>query len=435
MDRKTFLRLAATYTGGLAALPFVGPLDAAAPDAASFPGRLSRAAAQGDDAFWRVVRAEFVLDPDWTFLNCGGLGACPLPVLNSLFEGIRTEERAPNAAHDGKRWDLVKEQLAGVLGKGCRKEDLALVSTATEGVNLIVNGLPLQRGDEVITSTHEHAAVYTSLFNRKQRDGIVVRTFAPDTARGLGNVDRIASLVNDRTRLVIISHVTCTTGQLFPVKEIAALARAKKIWFALDGAQAPVCTQFDIAECGADFYACSAHKWLLAPKRTGFLYVRPGMVDVLRPLVVGMGSYERFDVEKGEVALHPGARRFEFGTQNEALFFALGTAVSFVESIGLDRVCQHNRTLAERFRDGLGEIPGVELVSPEEHAYRTPMIGFRMRGQTYRQIQEHLAADRIRVRSVTEGGLNSIRVSFHVCNNDDDVTAILQSLRKLKSSS
>ncbi len=429
MDRKTFLRAAALVAGGVAGLPFTsGSLSALGrSDVAS---RLAQAASD-DEAFWRVVRAEFLLDPDWTFLNFGGLGACPLPVLETLADATRAEERAPSAGHDTKRWDLVKDGLAHLLGPECRKEDLALLSTATEAINLVVGGLPLKSGDEVITSTHEHAALYTALLNRRKRDGIVIRTFEPDRVSGLGNVDRIAGLVTPRTRLIFISHVTCTTGQLLPARAIADLARSKGVWFALDGAQAPVCVPMDIVACGADFYACSTHKWIMGPKRTGFLHVRPGLVDTLQPLALGMGSFQRFDMNTGDLVLHPGARRFEWGTQNEALFFALGSAVEFVQAIGVDRIWRHNHALAETFRQGLLAMPGVELVSPEEEAWRTPMIGFRMKNHAFREIADHLTKDHIRVRTVTEGGLNSIRVSFGVCNHDTDVAAILESLKKL----
>jgi selenocysteine lyase/cysteine desulfurase len=264
-----------------------------------------------------------------------------------------------------------------------------------------------------------------------QRDGIVIRLFEPDTASGLGNVDRIARLITPRTRLIFISHVTCTTGQLFPAKEIADLARSKKVWFALDGAQAPVCSPFDIVETGVDFYTCSTHKWVMGPKRTGFIYVRQGMVDTLRPQTVGGGSSTRYDVKKNEFVLKPTAERFESGTQNDALFYSLGTALDFVEAIGVDRIARRCRPLAERFYHGLGDIPGVERLSPEEEAYRTLMIGFRMTTHPHTEIMDHLAKDRIKARPVTEGGLNSIRVSFYLNNEDKDVTAILDSLKKL----
>lgn len=423
MKRKDFLKGTTALLGGLAAAKDLPSAD--------FFRRLESAAGEGEEYFWRLVRDQFVLDPGWSYLNFGGLGSCPLPVINSLYEWTRSEERTPSAGHDEKEWSLVKERLARVLGKACRKEDLALISTATEGINMIVNGLALKKGDEVITTTHEHVALNSALLNRMQRDGIVIRLFEPDIKSGLGNVDRIAQLINPRTRLIFISHVTCTTGQLFPAKAISELARAKGIWFALDGAQAPVCVPFDIVDDGADFYTSSTHKWLMGPKRTGFLYVRPGLLDTLRPLTVGAYSSERYDIAKLEFVLHPTAQRFEYGTQNDALFYALGKAVDFVETIGLDRIWQRNHAMAERFYNGLKEIRGIESLSPEEEAYRTAIIGFRMTTHAMAKINEHLTKDKIRVRTVGEGGLNSIRVSFHICNHMGEVEAILASLKKL----
>jgi len=424
MKRKEFLGLSAAALAGWG-LPFPRQASAAL-------GGLARAGAAGEDeAFWKLVRDQFILDPEWTYLNFGGLGSCPLPVLQSLAEWSRIEERAPSAGHDMKEWGKVKDRLAALLGRSCRREDLALINCATEGVNMIINGLPLKAGDEVITSTHEHVAVNTGLLNRRRRDGIVIRLFEPDIRSGRGNVDRIAGLVNGRTRLILVSHVTCTTGQRLPEKDIAALARSKGLWFALDGAQAPVCVPFDIFETGADFYTCSTHKWAMGPKRTGFLYVRPGMLDVLRPLTIGAGSVKAYDVAKDELTLETSVQRFEYGTQNDALFFALGTALDMVATIGPQRIWDHNHALAERFYAGLKEIPGVEALSPEEEAWRTAMIGFRIPGLGSAKIMEHLNKDRIRARPVSEGGLESIRVSFHVCNTDAEVTKILDSLKKL----
>jgi selenocysteine lyase/cysteine desulfurase len=423
MKRKDFFKGTAAILGSLAITKSLKPAEL---------GRLLQSAAGDDeDYFWKLVRDQFILDPDWTYLNFGGLGSCPLPVLKSYDEWSRSEERAPSAGHNEKEWSNVKDKLAAVLGKSCRKEDLGLIDCATEGINMIINGLPLKKGDEVITSTHEHVALHTGLLNRMQRDGIVIRIFEPDRASGQANLDRIAALITPRTRLIFVSHVTCTTGQRFPDKEIAALARSKGIWFAMDGAQAPVCVPFDIAEAGPDFYTCSTHKWLMGPKRTGFIYVRKEMLDVLRPLTVGAGSNKGYDIRKMEFAFHPTVQRFEFGTQNDALFFALGKAIDFVTTIGTDRIWKHNHALAERFYSGLKSIPGAEIMSPEEEIYRTAMISFKMKTVDYAKVNEHLAKDKIKVRTVTEGGSNCIRVSFHICNHDAEGAKILDSLKKL----
>jgi len=447
MNRNEFLKLTAGLAGGVAGLPLMRRLAGAATPEPALPVAPAGAgpaacaslgdfaaqaeAAASDEHLWKLIRGQFILDPNWIYLNFGGLGSCPVPVLNALVEFTQVEERAPSAGHDEEPWQKVKEKLARSLGPGCRKEDVGLIGGATEGVNVIVNGLALKKGDEVITSTHEHVAVHSSLLNRMQRDGIVIKLFEPDIVKAAGNVDRIARLITPRTRLIIFSHVTCTTGQLFPVKDVAALARSKGIWFALDGAQAPVCAPFDIVETGVDFYTCSTHKWMMGPKRTGFIYARQGMAETLRPQTVGGGSSTKYDAAKGEFVLKTTAERFESGTQNDALFYSLGTALDFVDTIGVDRIQKHCKPMAERFYRGLGEIAGVERLSPEEEAYRTLMIGFRMKGKPNSDIMQHLAKDKIKARPVGEGGLNSIRISFYLNNRDEDVTAALDSLKKL----
>ena len=420
MKRKDFLKGTGALVGGLAVsrkLP-----------AADLSGLLQDAASHGDEFFWEVIRDQFVLDPGWTYLNFAGLGSSPLPVLNSLNDWLRAEEAAPSAGYDAKAWAAAKEKLASVLGPSCKPEELAFIGGATEGIAVIVHGLDLKKGDEVITSTHEHGAINSNLISRKMRDGIVIKTFEPDRVRALGNVDRIASLITPKTRLIVFSHVTCTTGQLFPVKEISQLAKSKGIWFALDGAQAPVCVPFDIAETGADFYACSAHKWLMGPKRTGFLYVRPGMIDAVRPLIGGLA---KMDVVKMEAELNPTMQRFEYGTQNDALFYAMGKACDFVKTIGPERIFKRAHGLAEAFLAGLRTMPGVEILSPEEEAYRTCMVGFRMKNKSMNEVMDQLGKDKIRARPVGEGGLNSVRISFFLCNKPSDVDLALTSVKRL----
>ena len=387
-----------------------------------------------DDGFWKFVRSQFLFPENYAYLNTGGLGAMPAVVLERVKKTMFEKDFYLSAGHDLTRWNEVKEKCAGLFGQGCTKKEIALTNTATEGINIILNGLPLKKGDEVITSTHEHPALNISLLNRKQRDGIVIRTFEPDLKNGVDNLDRIEQLITKRTRLVFISHFTCTTGQRFPEREIGELARTRGIWYALDGAQTVGNMPVDVKDTGVDFYAISGHKWVLGPKRTGVLYVREGLLDMLRPTTVGAYSDAGHDILEQSLTFQPTAQRYEYGTQNEALYWGLGDAVDFIQAIGMEAVWQHNRHLAEMFYKGLKEIQGITILSPEEERYRTSLITFKIPRINYRDVTSHMIRNGIRVRPVPEANLEAVRVSFHVYNHEEEVERILHEIRELVKS-
>jgi selenocysteine lyase/cysteine desulfurase len=387
-----------------------------------------------DDGFWKFVRSQFLFPENYAYLNTGGLGAMPAVVLERVKKTMFEKDFYLSAGHDLKRWNEVKEKCAGLFGPNCKKEEIALTNTATEGINVILNGLPLKKGDEVITSTHEHPALNISLLNRKQRDGIVIKTFEPDLKNGVGNLDRIERLITGRTRLVFISHFTCTTGQRFPEKEIGEIARARGIWYALDGAQTVGNMPIDVKDTGVDFYAISGHKWVLGPKRTGILYVREELLETLQPTIVGAYSDASHDISQQSLVFQSTAQRYEYGTQNEALYWGLGDAVDFIQAIGVETVWQHNRHLAEMFYKGLKKMPDVTLLSPEEERYRTSLITFKIPEINYRDVTSHMIRNSIRVRPVPEANLEAVRVSFHVYNHKDEVERILQEIRELVKS-
>ncbi|CUS76600.1 cysteine desulfurase / selenocysteine lyase [Candidatus Kryptonium thompsonii] len=428
MRRKEFLKSMAFLTFG-ALFPNSKKLDYISIE--NFKEKIS-SFNSSDPKFWKLIRDQFPIPKDFTYLNTGGLGSSPFVVAHKVKEETDILDKYPTPNHDLEKWWKVKEKCADIFG--CDKEEIALVSCATEGINIVVNGLPLKKGDEVILTTHEHAAGNIPLLNRAKRDGIVLKTFEPDAKNWVGNLERLEKLITKRTRLIFVSHITCTTGQRLPEREICKLAKDKGLWVFLDGAQVPGMMPVDVREYGCDFYTTSGHKWLLGPKRTGILYVKKENLELVQPLTVGGYSDAGYSVEKNELKFQPSAQRFEYGTQNPALFFGLETAIDFLNAIGIDKVWEHDRALAEAFYQELIKIANVEVLSPEEENFRTAMITFRMKNITYDKIVSYLMEKRIRVRPVTEGNLMAVRVSFHVYNNEMDVAKILSEIKNLAQS-
>ena len=259
MNRKKFLAAFGVLAGGT--LTGLGK---------PVPGEMAfdHSNLQGNESdIWKIVREEFSFPEGYVYLNTGGIGSVPRHVRSLVSDEWFKLENNPSPGHDLNKWNALKKDVATLFGPGVDASEIGLISSATEGINIILNGLPLQKGDEVITTLHEHAALNIPLLNQVKRRGVVIRTFDPDRKNGLNNVKIINDLINKKTKLIFVSHRTTTTGQLLPVKEIGNLARSKGIWFALDGAQAPGSMPIDVKEWNVDFYTFSSHKWILAPRR------------------------------------------------------------------------------------------------------------------------------------------------------------------------
>jgi selenocysteine lyase/cysteine desulfurase len=426
MKRRDFLHGVGSVAGGLAAGQTLGHAAGQASGQSPAAPPLPPAS---DPGFWPAVRRQFQLPPDFAYLNTAGLGASPRAVTNTLTEWTDREEANPAPGHSEADWTRIRTACARLLGPTCGEDEVAFVSTATEGINAILNTVPLTRGDEIITSTHEHAALIIALLHRVNTLGVVIRTFEPDLARAQGNVDRVAALVTPRTKLIFLSHVTTTTGQIMPAADIARIAEARGIAFALDGAQSLAHIPFDIAATGAHYYAASCHKFLLAPKRTGVLYVRRDKLATAVPSVVGAYSDAASSLPDRMLRLRPGAQRFEYGTQNDALIYGIESALTFLSSIGMPAIWARNQAMAERTVEGLRAIAGVSLLSPAEPAWRSAIITFALARRDNRQVSADLGRQRLRVRSVTEGGLDAVRVSFHVYNDEAEVDRLLAAIR------
>jgi len=380
---------------------------------------------------WSVIREEFSFPEGYVYLNTGGIGSVPRHVRSLVSDAWFQLESNPTPGHDLNKWNSLKKEVATLMGPGVDQQEIALISSATEGINIILNGLPLQKGDEVITTLHEHPALNVPLLNQLKRRGVVIRFFEPDRKTGFNNIKLTDSLINKKTRLIFLSHRTTTTGQLLPVKEIGELAKGKNIWFALDGAQAPGSMPIDVKGWNADFYTFSSHKWVLAPRRTGVLYVAKEKQDAVTPTTVGAYSDNGYSIKDGTLNFQKSAQRYEYGTVNELLYLGFQASLKFINSIGIPAIREHNEFLSERFRDELGKIKGCEILSPDEREFRSSMITFRIPGKSLNDISGAMGKDNIRVRPVSEADLNGVRISFHLYNNENDLDRAVESIKKI----
>jgi selenocysteine lyase/cysteine desulfurase len=380
-----------------------------------------------DEQFWRFVRTQFPLTDERAYLNTGGLGASPYVVIDAVKSKMDELEKIAETGHSDELWKDVKTAAAQLFG--CDATELAFTRNATEGINIVCNGLPLKSGDEMITTTHEHVGNVVPWLALMKRDGIVIKLFEPSTTSAQENVDRIEKLITKKTRLISVPHATTTTGQVLPIKALSVLTKGKGIWLFVDGAQTAGMFPFNLHELGCDAYATSGHKWMLGPKETGLLYVRKDMLDTIQPKMVGAYSGNGFDLGKREFDFHPTAQRYEYGTVSIPLRYGLGAAINFLQKIGMENVWKRNQSLSTRLFTGLESIPHVSVLSPESKTERSALVTFKHEKVPFGDLQNHLTTYKLRTRGVGEGGLNALRISTHLYNTPDEVDRTLEAVR------
>jgi selenocysteine lyase/cysteine desulfurase len=382
---------------------------------------------QGED-FWTQIRSSFPLTQDRVYLNNGTFGPAPFSVL----EALRISQESINTSGEYGSSDPERIVLASYLG--IKVSELSLTHNTTEGINIMVWGLPLKAGDEVILTTHEHAGNALPWLNRAKLDGIVLRTFEPKASQQ-ENLDLIKSLVNSRTKAIGIPHVTCTTGLVFPIREISEFARNRNIYTAIDGAHGAGTFDLDLHDLGCDFYAGCYHKWMLGPSGTGFLYVKEDKLEELQAIQIGGHTDKGWDMTQNPPVfegLVDTAHRYDYGTQNKSLYVGVAAATDFHLQIGKAKIEARIRELNEFLYQGLLEIGDeIELLTPLESASRISLVSFRPRKLTYQQVGAALSKAGFRIRQVPEGGVNAIRVSTHIYNSKEELEAFLKATKQI----
>jgi selenocysteine lyase/cysteine desulfurase len=315
---------------------------------ASAPGDLPSAAVfdSDEDSYWAEIRKQFLIPEDEVFLNNGTVGSSPAPVLRAVFDAYNEIERmAPEDPEDYPLWgygprpfNQFRDPVSAFVG--CSREEIALLRSATEGINYVANGFDMKPGDEVLMTDQEHDHGEEPWHLKAKRYGIVVKKVA--LPKPLQNAGQILNLFNDamtpRTRVVFFSHITTETGVILPAKELCALARDKGILSVVDGAQVTGMVRLNVKDLGCDVYCSSGHKWLQGPKGTGFLYIRDEVIDRIWNTLAGKG----WDDSKLR-----GQRFQQFGTSSVPCLQGLRAAIQFANQIGVDRIERRHRQLAD----------------------------------------------------------------------------------------
>jgi selenocysteine lyase/cysteine desulfurase len=317
----------------------------------------------------------------------------------------------------------VRTAVGRVIGAGAR--EIALTQNATMGMSFLANGLDLAAGDEVVSTDQEHPGGICAWRLLAKRRGIAVKELPLHTALRGGPeaiVKLFADAVTPRTRVIVFSHVTSGLGVRMPARELCALARERGALGLVDGAQAVGQMVVDVKDLGCDAYVASPHKWLLAPKGTGFLYVREGAQDRFWTTLASSAFDDR----------DQGAFRFmQYGTGSLPLVQALQAALRFMDDVGVARVARWDAALTQQLREGLSRIPSVRLRSPVDPRLASAITTFRVEGLTGKALQDALWARKVRVRS--QGDDRGVRLSAHLYVSPAEIDRVLDVVGGLRA--
>ncbi|MFI5235696.1 MAG: aminotransferase class V-fold PLP-dependent enzyme, partial [Gemmatimonadales bacterium] len=401
-----------------------------APPAAAKPRMPAAIGVRDDEKFWKELRKEFSIPKDEVFFNTGTMGSSPLVVQDAVIDHMRHVDR--DVAH----WDYkgdheqyftgyfperrFRDKLGLVLN--CDGHDVALCQNATFGMNFVAHGLTFAAGDEVIVTNQAHPGGRKGYDLRAKRDGIVVKeVVVPDPVPSPDELIKgFLDLTTPKTKVWAIPHISSGRAIKYPVEKLCALARERNIFTAVDGAQCLGHLAIDVQAMGCDAYFGSPHKWLLAPKGTGFLYVRP---DRQKGLWATLASSAWDDQNDRMFAL------MQYGTGNLSLLVGLEKAIDFHLQLGPKRVEARITGLADRLRTALQTVPGITFGSPLHPELTCASTVYGLHGATGDQIQDFLwDHGKIRVRSEGPIGVRHCCHIYNLPENVDHAVALLRAM-------
>jgi selenocysteine lyase/cysteine desulfurase len=282
-----------------------------------------------DEAYWAEIQRAFDADRTMINLNNGGCSPTPTHVLEAMIRDLRFSNELP-VDH---MWRVLEPRVEGVrrdLARdfGCDPEEMAITRNASEANEIMILGLDLKPGDEIVVTNQNYGRMLTSWDQRVRRDGIVLKQISfkvPPPSQDY-IVEQFRQAITPRTRVIELPHITNLTGQIMPIRELVELARPRNIEVFVDGAHAYAHFPFSIKDLGCDYYGTSLHKWLLAPVGTGFLYVAKAKQKGLWPLMAAPASMDENIRKYEEIGTHPAANHN-----------AISAALAFHRSIGAER--------------------------------------------------------------------------------------------------
>ena len=421
-NRRSFFRKSAAIgLGAFGANSLFNELHAAA-----FQEAEQSWSATGDNEdYWSVIQDAYSASKsDILILNNGGVSPSPLVVQESLEKYNRQAAQGPSYY----MWRIIDKgreplrQRLATLG-GCDPEEIAINRNATEALNTVIFGLPLQKGDEVIGMKFDYPNMMNAWRQRQLRDGIVYKqlTFQFPIENDDEIVKAYENAITPQTKIIHLTHVVNWVGQIMPVKKIGQMAHKRGIEVIVDGAHSFGLLDFKISDLECDYFGTSLHKFLSAPVGSGMMWVKKDKIAKIWPLVC---NHEPTSAD---------IRKFEtLGTRSFCIEQAIGEAINFHEGIGTKRKQDRIHYLKKYWAEKALQIPGVKIHTSLKPEYSCAIAGVSIEGLKTGELDSKLFNDhKIHVTGINYEYLNCVRVTPHVYTKISDLDRFVDALGKI----
>ncbi len=366
--------------------------------------------------------------------NNAGASLPPRPVIDAVVGHLEREAQiggyeAEAEAHE--RLEAVYDELAALLG--CDRDEVAVVENATRAWDMAFYALRFGAGDRILCARAEYESNVIAFLQVAQRTGARVE-YVPNDEHGQVSLDALREAIDERVKLIAITHVPSNGGLVNPVEEIGAIARAAGITYLVDGCQALGQLPIDVERIGCDMFSATGRKYLRGPRATGLLYVRRELIGDLEPPLLDLHAARWVADDRYEI--RPDAKRFENWEQYVAGKLGLGAAARYAREWGLEAIAERVGALAARLREGLGGVEGANV--HDLGLRKCGIVSLTVDGLTSTEVKDALAERAINVsvnpRHYTlfdmeaRGLPDLVRASVHYYNSEDEVDRLVDAV-------
>jgi len=368
------------------------------------------------------------------YMNNGAIAPTPLSTIKAMTDFMLTcAEGGPDSPSTFdyiiSLLDELRTRIAHLIN--CDHDEVVLVQSTTEGLNMVMNGLDWKTGDAIVVrgGRHEHYSNYLPWVALSQKKGVQLKELAMTDENGYFDLAQLEKLIKG-SQLITLSHVLYNTGAIMPVEEVGRIAQKNNLLFCVDAAQSAGTISVDVKKIGCHFMAFPGFKWLCGPTGIGVFYCSKKVSEILEPLEIGGESATLS--EQNIIAYLDMPARFQASFRNFPGAAGLEASLRYILRIGLERIRKKNMNVASILREEIAKIPAVKMYGPDDESKRSSIVTFMPQKADSSTLVRQLAQNRIILAARdTGGGKKAVRAAPHFFNSEEEASITASHIKDL----